>query len=105
MIKFQKQLDLFPDIDVYTVYINGKEACGVEIVRVNDNTISLENIHKNKDYQGHEVLKQVVKYLHKDYNIICMPLKKYLPYYEELGFELFKRSNNGEDDTYILVKE
>ena len=94
--------DITPDDNViYEIYINNEYAGSLEgNYSEYINSFYIENIKKNNNYKGHELLKKVVNYLfdEKGYDLGCLPLSKYRSYYEELGFtECFR---NGDDIFY-----
>lgn len=97
-----KHDDYYGDV-IYDIYIDGEYAGALEgNYKEQINSFFIDNIKKNNNYKGHDLLKQVIEYLHneKKYDLGCLPLPKYRSYYEELGFKEYFR--NGEDIFYNL---
>ena len=96
--------DVLPKMEIFSIYKDDELAGGLEgHLDIDKNTFYIENIRKDDNYKGRGLLKEVVEELYdnRGYDLYCLPLPKYRPYYEELGFEVYEQ--NGEDIYYRKV--
>lgn len=88
---------------VYNIEKENVVVGSVEIIpQPRINNIYIENIVKDKNYNGKKLMKEVCEYLRSKHNcnISCLPLKQYRKYYESLGFK--QSLSHGEDIWYSL---
>lgn len=82
-------------IDIYE-----NELIGTAEIDYTYDKIFLENIVRDRNYSGKRILISFINYLSSfGKDIVCLPLPKYVSYYESLGFRLYQQI--GEDKYYI----
>lgn len=74
----------------------------LEVEKLEGNMISIENIWRAPAYRGIQILPKAVNWIEHHFKpsaIVRLPLEKYVPYYESLGFTLYEVK--GTDIYYI----
>ena len=106
-LKFRRMLDKdFKHILMFEAVQErqGKDVAvaALEVERIKDNMISLENIWRVPKYRGIRILPKAINWIEHHFKpkaIVCLPLKKYIPYYESLGFKVLEVQG---DDIYYI---
>ena len=108
--KVTKKFFCGTEIEVYQVFdkiwFKEVEVGAFELDNSDDEFyLHLDHVYRNKRYKNRRYLEKIVNWIFENIKpdkLTCLPLEKYRPYYEKLGFRPFRMIH---DDIYYIKEK